>query len=713
MGGLLHVNKLFRDERGVTTAGMAVSLMLAVALMFSGAQLYRTHSVAAEVQEVADVCALAAENQVAGLTVIADTCDAVCLSMTLLSATLFGLGIVAACVPPCAGLSAKLIELAGKTVDARQKFYERACKGLNAAQRALPFLALCNAMRVGEANSSNSKQTRYVAGAVLVPADFAPLGSAVQDGLEETADVIESSTDDIREKAEEAEKAACAANDAKERGYMEDCGRDPAYCMRERAEALAHLPGWNNPAYASVDAWSFSVGLERARAYYQQRLAQWRIAGRSTEAKADSVIRKRFYEYAISELKDAYVHDGPDGFSARLPHFFRNTNELRETTLYMERVYPITEGNGQRVMHAWSGCARAKNASSFGSVQDLERARGEFETCELCKFVPSSVGSVASASTSISNGFENHYELMRQACEDYAKARAESDPVSQDVKNSVSKLLEMLKEVLRNAGKFRIHIEPPGRFGALALVANVAPSQTDAGFQSTFVPGSEIGVRAAVSAATLVDDSSESAGAIVTETVKTVLPSGPTGVGVGSIAASVTGVWMGMLRAYEDGQAGLVQAVKKGLGGFSHTSASGIGAWASDALMSAIKSVGLEPANTHCRKPVVLNTQHVAAADESSIGVTFMKAKAAAQASSTPRTSSLSALIAGAVHALDERTNGVLLTIASIELPFGNGGCMQWVVPDADKSESTTVGSLAEGIASPVLGLLERERIWQ
>lgn len=89
----------FRDERGITTAGMAVALFVSLALIFSGAQLYRVHSAAAEAQEVADACALAADNEVAGFQVVANTCDAVCLSLTLLSVTLYGLGLVAACVP--------------------------------------------------------------------------------------------------------------------------------------------------------------------------------------------------------------------------------------------------------------------------------------------------------------------------------------------------------------------------------------------------------------------------------------------------------------------------------------------------------------------------------------------------------------------------------------------------------------------------------------
>ena len=59
---MIHALKI-RDEKGFTTAGMAVSLLVSIALMFSGAQLYRVHSASAEIQEVADAASLAAENE--------------------------------------------------------------------------------------------------------------------------------------------------------------------------------------------------------------------------------------------------------------------------------------------------------------------------------------------------------------------------------------------------------------------------------------------------------------------------------------------------------------------------------------------------------------------------------------------------------------------------------------------------------------------------
>lgn len=101
------MKKLFRDEEGITTIGMSVSIFLCIALIFTSAQLYRISSASAEIQEVADASALAADNEVAEFVAAVNVCDAGILSLTLLSGTLFALGVVAACIPPDSSLVGK------------------------------------------------------------------------------------------------------------------------------------------------------------------------------------------------------------------------------------------------------------------------------------------------------------------------------------------------------------------------------------------------------------------------------------------------------------------------------------------------------------------------------------------------------------------------------------------------------------------------------
>lgn len=700
---------LFRDERGITTVGMATALFVSLALIFSGAQLYRVHSAAAEVQEVADACALAADNEVAGFQVVANTCDAVCLSLTLLSVTLYGLGLVAACVPPAESVSVKLIDLAQKTVEKRSQFFDLACQGLNAAQRALPAVASYNALRVAQANDDGAMVGDHLGAAVLVPDDFPELGEAPDDGLAETGSAITGEVQAVREAAREAEEAAKRANAAKEKGFLEDCGADPAYCMRERAASLAELPESQNPDYSSVDAWSFSVALERARAYYQKRLSDWHIEGRGAEEQADSVIRKRFYQYAVDELADAYVHESEMGFSAYLPHLFRNTDEMRSTALYTEAAYPITaEGNGW-VMHAWSGCPQAAAIVRYGSVADLEAERSAFVKCPACQFVPSSVGSVAAASTSIGNGFENHYELMRQACEEYQEARQVADPLTQKVREKVQPLLEALKGVLGNAGSFRIHAQPPGSDGVVAVVVDQAQNVTSEGFENAFTGGGELlGTRGAFSAATTIEDGRESAGAVVTETLAAFGNDG----GIGAAVSAASGVWMSLLRAYEDGQSALEDAVEQGLGSFSQGTASGLGKWAARTLEDITKAAGLEPADARCLKPVILNTEYVARAGGSTVCVGFLQAKEAARAGSSPSTSFAGALLQGAVHASGEGFAGDGFEVARVELPFGGNGSLEWRAASGDGLAAAAADAAYGALEDAVAGALG-DRSWK
>ena len=94
------------DEDGMTTVGMVVSLLLALSMIFSSAQVYRIQSVSSRVQSVADAGALAAGNVVAEFMVAVRVCDSMALSLSLTSLTSTGLGVVACCVPGGQGVGA-------------------------------------------------------------------------------------------------------------------------------------------------------------------------------------------------------------------------------------------------------------------------------------------------------------------------------------------------------------------------------------------------------------------------------------------------------------------------------------------------------------------------------------------------------------------------------------------------------------------------------
>lgn len=702
---------LLRDEDGITTVSMAICIFLSLALMFSAGQLYKVSSASTEVQDVADAAALAAENEVAHFMVAAQTCDAVVLTMTLTAGITYGLGIVAACVPLVHGISAKLIELGTKVVKARGKFADAASEGLNNLQKLLPFLSAANAARVASMNNNGVMDAQYYAAALLVPLQGESIGNLCDDGLDEASSRIEESAEELRSDAAEAEKAAEKANEYKHEAFMRDCGDSPNYCMYERASKLVDLAGGENPHYSSEDAWSFSVALKRAQAYYMRRAQIETISGASVEDRADSALRKRFYEYARDLLNsEGYVYETPDGYSCNFPTLFHNLEEFRETPLYTQNSYPVTDSNGSACMHAWEGCPNASGYSRYGSVSELES--GGFAICDLCEFQPKSMANVAAASTSVNNGFEYHYAAVAKAASDYSEAMEELGPKKKAVQDLAGSLLDGLKAVLSAVGGDRIEAHPPGEDGVIALVVNTAQNSSDAGFESLFVGGQTLGVRAAVSGAKLEPDKSSEDGTVITSLLEGFAGSSGGAVGAGRV---VLDCWSSLLKAYQDGQAALDGALKDGLNSFSTNTASGLGTWASKALSEVIKGCGLQPADLSIKKPILINTAHVVENDSGALSVRYSQIKQSALAASSSSTSLFSSLIDGLQSAIDSTgiTNGTI-TIATIDFPVGDISIPikltlpQPVVDGANSFIDSCMGYLRSAVAS-VTGA----RVWQ
>ncbi len=661
----------WRDEEGVTTVGMAVSILVSLALVFTAAQTYRVDSASAEIQEVADVAALAAENEIAEFMIAVRVCDATSLSLALLGITVYGLGIAALCTPMTAGLSAQLIEFGSKIMEARGKFAEKAASGLGALQKALPFLAAANAAAVASANDENQTDASYFAAAVLVPSSGADVTSGdTGNAADDLQRSLDDQADDIRRKAAEAEEAAKEASEAKKRGFERDCGDNPAYCMYERASKLANLSDASNPLYQSVDAWSFSVALSRAQAYYAARYAQEAPTSSSAEEQADSALRKRFYAWASEQLATGYVNETDETFSASFPHLYRNTSEMRATTLYDEAVYPITSGDAGMTMHAFDGCPEAAGFTARGSIRDLEA--GSFVTCQSCKFTASSLGKVPAASTSIDNGFEYHYAAVAQAAEDYQQARATLDSKTGEVKNQAGSLFDKCASLTVDLVADRISATPPGYKGAVAIVVNTGETATDTGFVSSFVSGDNtLGARAAVSGSTLVEDEAHDGSSVITSLLDGFGQDAGAAVGAARIVLSC---WSGLLSVYAQGQGALTGALESALDWLPLTSESGLGSWASGALTKFVTSVGLQPADVDALKPVLVNTAHVTEADGGSFSVSFRSVQKQALEMSSSSTEVLSSLAdyvdSGAQGLLDNVKGG--FEIATVEFPIGD-----------------------------------------
>ncbi len=590
---------VFVDKRGFTTVGAAIAILLSCTLAFFCLWAARVQSQAAGVQAACDAAALAAQNEVAEFVLSVRVADATLLTMSLTGLAALGVGTVCCCVPAAAPAGAKLLDAGKAILDKRDDVARVEQQALNAAQDALPLTAQVQAQAVLQENGSEISGTG-VGYIELVPDTAPEVDVGFSEAAQNAADEAVQAGDGISEAAQKAEEAAQEAAEARTRAWKHDCGNAPSPCMAERASALSGITPSENPIAHSVDTWSFSDALDRARAYYTHRAAEEVPASESVEEQVRSAMRAKFYQYALEELKDARaVDDGVSPPDIYLPEFFSNTDGMRSTYLYTEKAYPVAGG----ALHAYAGCPGIQGASEgLGSLADLEA--GAYEVCPTCKFDAATLGKVAAASTSIDNGFEHHYREVVRAARDYCEAQAVALPAAQEVKGFVEESFGAIMDAFGDVAGKRVEAYPPGRFGTLAAYAFDASAVASSSF---FAAPGGAGQFAAVSSSVMVEDSGENALASLLDGVDQDI--GPPLTDAGD---TVLGIWGSLLDAYGSGVDGLTDGVATALDGIPLASASGLGAWASGALMGALESVGLEPANTAPAKPVIANSRHVA-----------------------------------------------------------------------------------------------------
>jgi hypothetical protein len=619
---------IFHDEKGFSTFGMVLAILITLSLTFSAAQVYQINSTAADIQNVADAAALAAENEVAYFYTLAQTCDAVVLSLSLTGLALYGLGVVALCIPPTASLGSSLIKYGENIMSGRNKFAEGAASGLNKLQKLLPYLSAANAALVINQNGGGAQDINYVGLAILLPFE----GKDIELGPDAAAKTLQEKTaseaETLKQEAQAAEDAADKARQSKERAFALDCGSNPGYCQYERADQLAHLSASENPFYQSVDAWSFSVALKRAQAYYPARLANEQPASMSQEEQAKSALRKRFYTYAVNELSKGYVNEvNTESFDAYFPLLPKNTEEMKATTLYSEVVYPVTRNSsGKLVMHAFSGCSQisSQTGAGTGSIAQMDTS-SDYETCSVCGFSAASMGKVASPTSSIGNGFEYYYIKIAEEARNYQRAYEEYAPHAAATKSTANGLLEALESALSEGMSYRIHVSPPGRYGAVALVVNTSVSPVSSNLAHFVNDAGSLGLQAAISSASLANDKSEETKTVISSYLDN-MTGGVDTSGWDGITW-VLDLWSTLLFAYSEGQDSLINGVQGALDNIPLISNSGLGKWAANALTDLIKTLGLEPAKLTAPKPVLINSAHVLAADESTFAWSLLGIK--------------------------------------------------------------------------------------
>lgn len=629
-----------RREGGFTTVGVAVALLLVFSLLSVSLHAYWTGTRSGNVQYVADAGALAADEAVAQFVTAGQVVDAVLLSMSLLSVTVYAVSAVAAFIPGAQEVAAELVRVGSQVVKARQKFYESASKGLDTAQKALPALCAVKAAQCVEANARASGLD-YKGIAVTMPADGVQVSLADAGEVEEAGREIEQADEEIASKTREDEQARKELSDAKERGWRADCGGDGAD-MQERAGKLAGLSGAQNPSAASPESWSFSMGLERVRSYYAARLSQEpaEAASGTPEEVAESVARKRFYRYALETVSqgsvptDAQGNEYPD-----LKGLARNTEQIRATVLYTEAVYPTSVEGEKRVLHAWTGCPEYAKGQPGGLAAVSGIDDGSLATCPQCKMRPLTLGRVPSPSTSIGNGFEYYYKELVEAAEAYRNAQEQHAQLGGELQELGQGVKGSIERALSSVAGARYDPQPPGRYGCICIVT---ASEASVPFLGSFSAGGDsLGTRIAISAATLAPDAATDAGSVITDVAAGMLPAESAG---GALLGTVMGGWGKLLEVYTKGNDGMVEAFNTVLGGIPVVGDS-LSGWAADTFRDAIKAAGLEPADLSTYRPVLVNSSHVLARADGRLAGALAKMKQAAETAGKVQAEGFSVLL--------------------------------------------------------------------
>lgn len=659
---------LFIEDGAYTTLSSAVVILVVLTLLFSSTAAIWSMSRAGDTQVAADSGALAGANVVSSYHTAATVVDASILSLGLAGFATIGTGLVAILIPGAELAAGDMVDTGIEIIKTRNKFAKSASKGLQKIETALPYLVAARATQAVSAQDTDG--ATYTGTALAVPrtseSDFVAL-----EGSEISTDVIKDTSKDLERAADELQKASEETAKAKERAWLADCGgSDPASvgsrsCMWERAKSLAKLSDIENPHKASSITWEPQVALDRAKAYYHQRLADEKPQGSSVEMKAESAARKAFYTYASAEVNRAYITEDGDRATSYIPLLPRNTDEVRATELYTDVAWPTSTNDGKTYLHYGTSCPNYKKGTP-GGLASVAAYDGQ-DKCNRCHFGVSSLGAVAAPSTSIENGFEYHFDRFKDALEDYVECRNKELELMRQTEDEADRAGNAFDEAIKALSGERPRIAPPGRNGVVAFAVSGAISSPDE-LSSSFNAAVRLGERGAISAAVLAPDDATAQNNVLSRFFSTLEERSGC---VAGVLDGVMDVWGRLLVGYGDIQGSadeLMGEMIDGLGGGSGALGS-IASWLGDTVSASVAALGLEPCDLRLRKPVLTDTANVIKSPGSDItGLSKVqdKLRSIPLGVTDPK-----ALCEALEYQVERTISGTVFTLAEIPLPGG------------------------------------------
>lgn len=594
----LGIDAFIDETGGYTSVSVALALLVCLSLTCSLVSVGWVQRRSAEVQTVADACALAGANVVASYATVATVLDACVLTMGLAGMVTLGAGLVVSAIPGMSAAGAKTVDAARQVFDARSRFSTSAAQGLKRIEGTLPLAIAVRSAAVAQENGS------WTGVAIAFPeesqSDFSALDAEVD--ASEAADAaakLQEASDRAKEARERADASARTA-------WLADCGSD-GMCLRERADTLAGLSYASNPVYA-LGSWTFGAVIVRARAYYAARLASEAPQGSGVDELTNSAARKAFYEYALGRVRAAHYEELPDGtVDLDLPELFSNTEQMRGTTLYGDARWPCTQEAGGVTLHASASCPAAAGVSA-GAASLASLDAGAVRRCETCKMDSAAMGSVAAASTSIDNGFEHYWRILVEESARFSRARSDLAEAEREMRELAEEGKSAFEKAMEALAIPRPRLCPPGAWGCVAIVTHgsqAVPSQvTDA-----FLTSSEVPAGAAVSAATLAPDNATQGNDVLTRFFGA-LSDGMDGADAG-VLGSLGALWGDLLVGYGSAVDNVNAAAARLLDGIDGVLGTSVSSWLRERMKEALDDAGLAPADLRLRKPVLTNSQYV------------------------------------------------------------------------------------------------------
>lgn len=593
----------FVNDHGYTSVAVATALLVSVTLVLCVASVEWTTSRSADVQQIADTAALAGSNAVARFYTVAQVLDACVLSMGLAGMTVMGAGLVMSAVPGAQAVAGETIDQGMRIIQARNTFARTAATGLSKVEKALPALIVLNAESCVRANSQDG--VRYVGAALPFPVDSQSDYSSIagEVNAQEVADQAER----MQEASRACEEAKARADEARERAWRADCVDAPR-CMRSRASSLAGLDALHNPNAASPASWNFGMAIRRTRAYYARRGEIESPKGSDIESVTDSLARAAYYRYALDTVNGAWYYEAEDGtVDLDVPHLACTKDEVRQTELYTDPVWPCTNEPVGRVLHSCLECPGATGpAAGQDALASLET--GTNRLCDICRMDVGDLGSVASISTIANNGYEHYWQIVVEAAKDYQEARNEQARAERSMREVAEQGKGVFEQVLDQLKVPRPHIQPAGAWGCVSVVMRRSGTVTPSRLTSSLLSGTKLPKGVAVSAAVLAPDNATKQNNVLSRFFDGLSERLHV---AGGLVDGITGLWGDLLVSYGetykgvgDAAGGFLQRVDGVFGGT-------VGSWLRSKVGELMSTLGLQPADMRLRKPVLTSARRV------------------------------------------------------------------------------------------------------